>query len=106
MYKNDIVIGLTKCDLDSILEVLPFSNFNIEMRQKNYCYLVLTDVMWHPEYEPTQSILINELMQLGSDNYCFVRLGDEVDDNEIHGNAYRFNMGIQRSIIYGEELCK
>lgn len=82
---------------------------------KGNVFFLWDDVKWYcylPEYEGPYHIErfvntigdIQDTCGLSSDDFLFIRLGDDIDDVHVMGNMWDnpFNVGIRREIVYDD----
>ena len=95
---HNIVIGIDKnksLDLERFIDNVDYVKFvndekvHIRMDVEN----------WNHPNNPLPSTLNSYLaLVIGEDNYGFIRLGNALDDIEIHGSIEKFNMTVERCI--------
>jgi len=92
--KNDLFQALYSQEFPEDIEFLS-SNIQRETDKATlYCW---SDVKWYDSY-PEVSFICNFISELDEDDYRFVRIGEEYDDNETCGYSEEFNLNIARSI--------
>lgn len=105
-YRSQVVIALTKHAKDKL--VVSFLRNGVTNTEDFTRYLEAEDddgnvlfhwdwVKWYDGY-PEVALWTNFLDELEWDDYRFVRLGEESNDNEDCGSLEAFNINIIRSI--------
>lgn len=97
---SKVVIGIKKelsNDLESFLSGMYYTKD--VMPTGDYFSFDYED--WANCDDPWPSALMTYLFSVvGMDNYGFIRLGDEPDDSEIHGDINAFNIKFNREVLY------
>ena len=98
---KDIVQTVAEWDKE-FKELLDYSD---DMSNDEFGRWLFSDVKWYESY-PDVQIVENIMTMLDNvdingfsyDSYGFVRLGEEMDDNEMKGDTSAFDLYINRSI--------
>lgn len=100
MYSNEVVIAVNNKHDAMIESCIRFAS----KYQKNIAggnsYFHIPDIQWEENYMPQVDQIIGTLNTLGTENYAFVRIGDDINDIEAHGSIKNFGITITRSINY------
>lgn len=99
---DKIVIGIKHefaSDIEEFLEQHTYDKYS----RNSGIYFSFEAKNWQHPNDPGPSSLMNHLfLDVGYDNYGFVRLGEEVGDIEVHGEIENFDIDIQRAVIFAE----
>ena len=98
---KDVVETVAEWDKE-FKELLDYSD---DMSHDDYGRWLFSDVKWYESYPDVQ--IVDNIMTMldnvdidgfGYDSYGFVRLGEEMDDNEMRGDTSAFDLYVNRSI--------
>jgi len=104
-YRSDVCFELKKekNDLFQALysqkfpEDIEFLSNNIQKETDVATLYFWSDVKWYKNY-PEVSFITKFISELDEDDYRFVCIGEQYDDNEESGWSGEFNLHIERSI--------
>jgi hypothetical protein len=104
-YRSDVALELTKekNDLFRALyaakfpEDLAFLYEYVENENEDGTVYLWTGLKWHDSY-PEVGFIESFLDTIHCENYTFIRIGEETDDNEHRGDSDIFGLCINRSI--------
>ena len=106
-YRSDVSLELKK-EANDIFQALyaqefpediEFLSSNIEKETDEATLYCWSDVKWYDTY-PEVSFIGNFISELDENDYRFVRIGEEYEDNETGGYSEEFNLNIHRSIYW------
>lgn len=107
-YTSDVALVLYKDDFEKLKLFQNIKNlFNQSDRtvKKDDCVLVLwNSFSWSEWDEGPRELLDNLDEDVEYDNYCLIRIGEELEDNETIGGFWDnpFDCRIERKIYYGD----
>ena len=106
-YRSEVSLELKKetNDLFQALyaqkfpEDIEFLSSSIEKETDKATLYFWDHIKWYDTY-PEVSFITKFISELDENDYRFVRLGEEYEDNETDGYSEEFNLNIQRSIYW------
>jgi hypothetical protein len=96
-YRSDVAIKVKPIHQPAFEEILKKAEFDCYHIAP--CTAFITDVKWYMEWDKVK-LVENWLDTLDYEDYGFIRLGEDHDDNEIRGDAYSYDMHISRNIEF------
>lgn len=97
---SKVVIGIVKDlsnDLESLLTGMHYTKD--VMPTGDYYSFNYDDWMNCDDHWPS-AVMTYLFSVVGMNNYGFIRLGEEPDDNEVHGDIDAFNIKFHREVLY------
>ncbi len=99
---DNFVIGLNKDAAPQVEAFLENMDYDKNVRGNN-AYINFESDDWQQPNNPFASNLMTYLfVNVGLDNYGFVRMGEDVSDNEIHGTLDNFGLSFTRTVNLDE----
>lgn len=104
-YRSQVALELAKEEND-LFQALYAANFpedlsslydNVEKESEDGTLYCWDSIKWYDSY-PEVSFIKSFINNLNYEDYAFVRLGEESDDNEYCGDGSLFGLCINRSI--------
>lgn len=96
-YRSDVAIKVKPIHQTAFEEIL--KKAELEAYLVAPCTAFITDVKWYMDYDDVK-LVEKWLDSLDYEDYGFIRLGEDHDDNEIRGDAYSYDMYISRNIEF------
>jgi hypothetical protein len=83
-------------DIESMLDTMAYEK---KVKSNGNCYFSFSYENWgDPEDIWVPSLMTYLFSVVGMNSYAFIRLGDEADDIEFHGNIENFNISIETTV--------
>ena len=114
-YRSNVAVALSEEYYDKLIELCKndekFNKANVygliteadSIYYRDECYLfIYNSIKWYDNFDEVklfQNYVEDAISEDGSNN-CFVRIGEEDDDNECIGYSDTFEVGIVREITY------
>lgn len=104
-YRSDVALELSK-EKNDLFQALYAAKFpedvswlynNVENEHEDGTLYVWNSIKWYDSF-PEVSFIENFMNHLDYEDYAFIRIGEEMDDNDRHGNGDLFGLYINRSI--------
>ena len=96
---DSVFIAVGSVDEQAVESVLRVPDLEYKKTYVNgTAYFKIPEIRWYPDYDPVTDSIINILNNIEPCNYAFVRLGEEVEDTEIHGMIQNFGVTVERSV--------
>jgi hypothetical protein len=96
-YRSDVAIKVKPSLQSAFQETL--AKAKLDSYIVNPCTVFITNVKWYTDFDNVK-LVEKWLDTLEYEDYGFIRLGEDQDDNEIHGDVYNYDMYISRSIEF------
>jgi hypothetical protein len=98
---NSILVATTPVHTNYLESVLQGLVYQKNIREDATSVFTFEYDDWGDPCDEFPMVLMSFLLtQVQMDNYAFVRLGDELDDVEIHGNLDNMDIEFQRKVVY------
>lgn len=100
-YRSDVLIKCEKNAFDKIKKAYKSVDFPPEViRRGGYYYLKWSHVKWYPEFDFVKAIenVLDDLDEEKDEAYSFIRIGEDMDDNECRENSYDLDFYIIRTV--------
>jgi hypothetical protein len=98
---NSILVATTPTHINNLESVLQGLVYQKNIREDSSAVFTFEYDDWGDPQDCFPTTLMTYLLtQAKMDNYAFVRLGDELDDVEIHGNLDNMDIEFQRKVVY------
>ncbi len=99
---DKIVIGVEHDFASGVEEYLEQHTYDKYSRNSGI-YFSFDAENWHHPNDPGPASLMNHLfLDVGYENYGFVRMGTDPQDIEVHGEIENFDIDIQRAVVFAE----
>lgn len=105
-YRSEVAIAIEKelLENEGLKIKEDISDADEIILHDGYYYIYWYDIKWYTDYPSVKNIesFLNEYPE----KVAFMRLGENLDDIERHGDAYNHTMAISRSISIPEGKAK
>jgi hypothetical protein len=99
---NNILIAVNPKVSSDVEEYLESLQYTKEVKHNAHNY-VFEYPDWEIEHDDFPAVFMTFLItELGYDNFAFVRLGEEPDDIEVHGDLDSYNVTVTRIVSTDE----
>jgi hypothetical protein len=98
---SKILVATTPAHTHNLEKVIEGLVYQKNIREDASSVFTFDYENWADPCDEFPMVLMSYLLtQAKMDNYAFVRLGEELDDVEIHGNLENMDIEFQRKVVY------
>ena len=111
-YRSEVVVATVKDNM-SLIEALEECEADTVAIKDNAVYYYFYEYKWYESYLHVSKVMSEMLncktikikehsYEYETDSYAFMRIGEDYDDIETHGDCYIFGIGCSRTIEVDE----